>query len=134
MRRKMRRSRSVRIGLLSSIAVSCVALGGCTRPQQSAESWDPVCVDKSNVVSSSQKCAEEEKTKSMNPGYIPTHSWYYMHSRPGMMGYYPIGSSVSGGTFSRPATVSHSGVSNSHSSTVTRGGFGATGAGHSASS
>jgi hypothetical protein len=134
MGKKMRRSRSVRIGLLGSIAASCIALSGCTKSPQTAESWDPVCVDKKNVVANSQKCEEEEKARSMNSGYIPTHSWYYMHSRPGIMGYYPIGSAISGGTFSRPAAISHSGGSSSHGSTVTRGGFGATGAGHSSSS
>jgi hypothetical protein len=129
MGKRMRKSRSVRIGLLGSIAASCIALSGCTKSQQSAESWDPVCVDKNNVVSNSKTCEDEQKAKSTNPGYVPMHSWYYMHSRPGITGYYPIGSAVSGGTFSRPAMSG----SSSHSST-TRGGFGATGAGHSASS
>jgi hypothetical protein len=133
MKKRMRKSRSVKIGLLSGIAISCVALGGCTRSQKPEGSWDRVCVDKSNIVSDSRKCEEDQKFQT-GAGYVPMHHWYYMHSMSGMYGNYPLGSRVSGGTFTAPANSSFSGGAGSHSSPVTRGGFGATGAGHSTSS
>jgi hypothetical protein len=133
MKKKMRKSRSVRIGLLGGIAASCVAFGGCTRSQQPADSWDQVCVDNNSTVANSQQCEDEQKARMNNPGYVPMHHWYYLHSGLGVPGYYPVGSRVSGGTLSPPA-ASQTGGSGSHRSTVIRSGFGATGAGHSASS
>ncbi len=119
-----RKSKLVKIELLSSVAAACIALSGCTSSKGPAESWDRVCVDNGSVVSDSRKCQDEQNIQP-HPGYVPFYHWYYMASRPGVAGYYPIGSRVSGGSFSAPA---------SHGSNVTTGGFGATGAGQSTSS
>ena len=118
-----RKSKLVKLELLSGVAAACIALSGCTSSKGPAESWDQVCVDNSNIVSDPKKCEDEQRTQP-SPGYSPFYHWYYMPYRPWGSGYYPIGSTVTGGSFSAPA----------HGATVTRGGFGATGAGHSTSS
>ena len=130
----MKKSRTVKIGILSGIAASCVAFGGCSKPSQPVESWDQVCVDGKNTVALAQKCEEEDKAKRTNSAYIPMYHWYYMHSRAGSSAHYPIGSIISGGTFTRPSSFSATGSSSSHNAGVARGGFGTTGAGHTMSS
>ena len=122
MPKKMRKSRSVTIGLLGGVAAACVALGGCTR-QRPAESWDQVCVDNNNIVADSRKCEEDQRARAGYPGYSPMYHWYYIHSPYGISGYYPLGSRVNGGAFSAPS---------GHGIAISRGGFGATGAGRSA--
>ncbi len=131
-----KKSSKVGLGLVSLVASMAIstAFVSCG----SEESWDQYCVDKDNKVVDPHLCeqgTQGNNNNGSNNGVSPFYMWYFM-SRGGGSGHsYPIGSTVTGGTYNAPSHISSGGTSQSPSKgTTSRGGFGKTGAGHSSSS
>jgi len=113
----------VSIGLLGTMASAILSIISCS----STEEWGEVCVDKNNVVVDTCECQNEElREKRAVGGYVPYYHWYYMNGAHG--GIPPIGSVASGGTHVRPIAP----ISGGKTVSISRGGFGSTGAGRSA--
>lgn len=120
----MKRSGMVSIGLLGTMASALLAIISCS----STEEWGEVCVDKNNVVVDTCECQKEElQEKRSTGGYVPYYHWYYMNmARGGSIP--PIGSIASGGSYVRPIAP----ITGGKTVSISRGGFGSTGAGRSA--
>jgi hypothetical protein len=125
----MKRSETVRLGLLLGIAAS---LTSC---QRTGPTVTQRCVDANGVVVADQSCQDwdQQRRDTYRPGYVYPHRWYY-----GGWGSAP-GTRVGGGSYEPPphasymrpnsgGTVIHGGRSSTGSST--RGVFGGTGSGH----
>lgn len=131
-----KKSSKIGLGLISLVASVAISTGFVSC--KSEPEWDQYCVDKDNKVVDSRLC-EQNQQNTHNGGVSPFYMWYFM-SHGG--GYHPVGSSVTGGTYTAPAHFNSSphisqskGTSSSVSKgTTSRGGFGSTGAGHSSSS
>lgn len=125
----MKKSRTVPLSLLSTLAVAAMASGCGSFGRR--EGWQ-TCIDRdANVAVDRDRC-DQEWNQPRPASYVPHYSWYYYPR-----GYYwdapGIGSRVPfGGTYSRTpsyyAPMAHSGVS------AVRGGFGSTAAGHGSGS
>lgn len=114
--KRQRKSKNVRVTLVTAMALAVTACG--------VAQTDKVCVDKDQVVVDGKKCEDDEKDQQARSGYTPFYHWYYMSRAGTKPGIYAPGSHVAGGSFEAPHV----------SSTISRGGFGSIGSGHSVSS
>jgi hypothetical protein len=124
----MKKSRTVPLSLVSTLAAAAVA-AGCGSPRQ-AQGWQ-TCVDRDKGVAVDRKYCDDDWGAPPPSGYVPHYHWYYYPRsyfweapRIGMP--VPIGGSYASAPFgSVPMAGTGAAV---HS--VVRGGFGSTAAGH----
>jgi hypothetical protein len=128
----MKRSQGIAIGIIQAVAAAALAAGCGSRgaTTQTERDWEN-CVDRDGQVVNDQQCRQEQPYYGTT-GYVPHYHWYYTR------GYRPlgIGSAATGGTVARPSSLGGVG-GESHpasSPSVTRGGFGSIGSGHSGGS
>ena len=112
----MRRSRKVNLSLIPAVALM-FTLSACNSVGDESQEFDRICVDKNNIRVEDCKCEEEAK-KQHDSGIQPFYVWYFL-TRGGMnpIHNYPLGTRVSGGSYSAPKISSPS-----HG--TSRGGFG----------
>ena len=103
----MKKSRSISLGLVPLVAASFANCGDTTPTHQR------VCADRQNLVVQNEQCS------SLTRSSIYPYHWYYMPYRGGG---YPVGSALSGGSFTAPSAP---GVRIAEGNIV-RGGFGST--------
>ena len=125
----MKRSHSVSISLLSTLAGAALAAGCGSKPAE--QGWQ-TCVDRTSNVSVDRRSCDEEATRPYTTGYFPHYGWYYYPR-----GYYwdapGIGMPVPGGGSYGAAPLGSMPMARTGASAV-RGGFGSTAAGHAAAS
>jgi hypothetical protein len=123
----LKKSSSVSISLVSTVAAAAMA-AGCG-PWSGQPGWQ-TCVDRVSDTAVDQRYCDDESSQPHPAGYVPHYHWYYYPR-----GYYwnqpSIGTHVPfGGSYGRTPIAS---VPVAHGS-VTRGGFGSTGAAYGSSS
>jgi len=121
----MKKSRAVRVPLVSALAAAALAAGcGSSPPPQ--QGWQ-TCVDRPSGTAVEQQYCDQEGTRLGTPGYVPHYFWYYYpraHYSYGPV----IGSRVpEGGSYSATPFAS---TPMSRTGAVVRGGLGSTASGH----
>jgi hypothetical protein len=129
----MRKSRTVSISLVSSLASAAMA-AGCGFAERQQQGWQ-TCVDRAQGTAVENRFCDDEQSRQRPAGYVPHYGWYYHPS-----GYYwdapRVGSPVPpGGTYGArafDAPMARTGPSTGflHGGSALRGGFGSTAAGH----
>jgi hypothetical protein len=121
----MKKSRTVHVPLVSTLAAAALAAGcGSSQPAQ-AQGWQ-TCVDRGQGTAVAQQYCDDEVARSNRPGYVPHYFWYYYPrsyywNAPGFGSRVPEGGSYSLRPF-HSTPMAGTGV--------VRGGLGSTASGH----
>jgi hypothetical protein len=120
----LKRSRSVHVPLVSTLAAAALAAGcGSSPPPQ--QGWQ-TCVDRASGTAVEQQYCDQEATRRGTPGYFPHYLWYYYPRSHYLYGPV-IGARVpEGGSYSATPFASTPMARTG----VVRGGLGSTAAGH----
>jgi hypothetical protein len=122
----MKRSITIRIPLVSTLAAAALSAGCGSRQQQG---WQ-TCVDRAQGTVVEQRYCDDEAPRYSSRGYVPHYGWYYYPrsyywDAPGIGARVPTGGSFSSAPLSS-TPMARTGV--------VRGGLGSTASGHSSSS
>jgi hypothetical protein len=122
----MKKSFSVHVPLVTTLAAAAIASGCGSRRQQG---WQ-TCVDRGQGTVVEQRYCDDEAPRAASPGYVPHYGWYYYPrsyywDAPGLGARVPTGGNWSATPFAS-APMARTGV--------VRGGLGSTASGHSSSS